>query len=179
MATYLPSPKTIKVRRTRHAGHCWRSRDELISVVFLWTPSYGRAKAGRQTRTYIQHFCEDTGCRSNERLGGVAGEGQGYMCWRHDMMIMMMISWYVYRMIKVFLTLIKMIILIHPWLGNLFCHWSNFNQLFECPFVLFPSTKSRVKFATLVEGYPKAPFSIATTPRCRGGRHSVPWIAPL
>ena len=26
---HLPT-KTIKVRRTRHAGHCWRSRDELI-----------------------------------------------------------------------------------------------------------------------------------------------------
>ena len=29
--------KTIQVRRTRHAGHCWRSRDELISDVLLWT----------------------------------------------------------------------------------------------------------------------------------------------
>ena len=29
----LPITKTIKVRRTRHAGHCWRSRDELISDV--------------------------------------------------------------------------------------------------------------------------------------------------
>ena len=28
-----PITKTIKVRRTRHAGHCWRSRDELISDV--------------------------------------------------------------------------------------------------------------------------------------------------
>ena len=26
-----PITKTIKVRRTKHAGHCWRSRDELIS----------------------------------------------------------------------------------------------------------------------------------------------------
>ena len=25
-----PITKTIQVRRTRHAGHCWRSRDELI-----------------------------------------------------------------------------------------------------------------------------------------------------
>ena len=49
-----PITKTIKVRRTRHAGHCWRSRDELISDVLLWTPSYGRAKAGRPTRTFIQ-----------------------------------------------------------------------------------------------------------------------------
>ena len=35
------------------------------------------------------------------------------------------------------------------------------------------------KLATIVEGDPKAPFSIATTPRCRGGRYSIPWIAPL
>ena len=29
--------------------------------------------------------------------------------------------------------------------------------------------------ATFVEGDQKAPFSIATTPRCRGGRYSFPW----
>ena len=60
---HLPSiTKTIQVRRTRHAGHCWRSRDELISNVLLWTPTYGRARAGRPSRTYIQQLCEDTGC---------------------------------------------------------------------------------------------------------------------
>ena len=57
-----PITKTIQVRRTRHAGHCWRSKDELISYVLLWTPTYGRAKAGRPARTYIQQLCEDTGC---------------------------------------------------------------------------------------------------------------------
>ena len=31
-----PITKTIQVRRTRHAGHCWRSRDELIrDVLFI------------------------------------------------------------------------------------------------------------------------------------------------
>ena len=30
-----PITKTIQVRKTRHAGHCWRSRDELISDVLL------------------------------------------------------------------------------------------------------------------------------------------------
>ena len=54
--------KTIQVRPTRNAGHCWRSRDELISDVLLWTPTYGRAKAGRPARRYIQQLCEDTGC---------------------------------------------------------------------------------------------------------------------
>ena len=57
-----PITKTIQVRRTRHAGHCWRSRDELIRDVLLWIPTHGRAKAGRQARTYIQQLCEDTGC---------------------------------------------------------------------------------------------------------------------
>ena len=57
-----PITKTIQVRRTRHARHCWGSRDELISDVLLWTPTYGRAKAGRPARTYIQQLCEDTGC---------------------------------------------------------------------------------------------------------------------
>ena len=60
---HLPSvTKTIQVRQTRHAGHGWRSRDELISDVLLWTPTYGWAKAGRPAPTYIQQLCEDTGC---------------------------------------------------------------------------------------------------------------------
>ena len=47
---------------TKTAGHCWRSRDELISDVLLWTPTYGQAKAGRPAQTYIQKPCEDMGC---------------------------------------------------------------------------------------------------------------------
>ena len=50
-----PITKTIE-------GHCWRNRDELISDVLRWTPTYGRAKAGRPARIYIQQLCEDTGC---------------------------------------------------------------------------------------------------------------------
>ena len=34
-----PVSKTIQVRQTRHAGHCWKSKDELICDVLLWTPS--------------------------------------------------------------------------------------------------------------------------------------------
>ena len=33
----------------------------IISDVLLWTPTYGRAKAGRPARTYIQQLREDTG----------------------------------------------------------------------------------------------------------------------
>ena len=61
-----PITKIIQVRRTRHAGHCWRSMDELISDILLWTPTHGRAKAGRPALTYIQQLCDDTGCRRED-----------------------------------------------------------------------------------------------------------------
>ena len=63
---HWPITKTIQVRRTRHAGHCWRSKDELISDVLLWTPTHGCARVGRPARTYIQQLCEDTGCNPED-----------------------------------------------------------------------------------------------------------------
>ena len=56
-----PIMKTIKLRRTRHALDCWRSRDDPLSDVLLWTPLYGQAKAGQPARTYIQQLSKDTG----------------------------------------------------------------------------------------------------------------------
>ena len=69
--------KTILVRRTRHAGHSWRSREELITDVVLWTPAHGRAKAGRPARTYIQQLCEDTGCSPGD-LPEVMNDWEGW-----------------------------------------------------------------------------------------------------
>ena len=86
-----PVTKTIQVRRTRHAGHCWRNRDEFISEELLWTPTYGPAKAGRPARTYIQQPCEDTGCNPedlpeamNDRKSGERGSGISVWAARHD-----------------------------------------------------------------------------------------------
>ena len=67
-----PITKTIQVRRTRHAGPCWRSRDELISDIPLWTLLHGRAKTGRPTRTDIQQLFADTGCSFEDLSGGSA-----------------------------------------------------------------------------------------------------------
>ena len=44
----LPITKTIHVRRARHARHCWRSKDELISDILLWTPSMDEQKQDKQ-----------------------------------------------------------------------------------------------------------------------------------
>ena len=72
-----PITKTIKVIRTRHSGHSSRSRDELIRDVLLWTPSHGRAKAGRPARTYVQQLCADTGC-SPEDLPEAMDDREGW-----------------------------------------------------------------------------------------------------
>ena len=61
-----PITKTIQARRTRHAGHCWRSKDEIVSDVLLWIPVYGQSKAGRPARTYIQQLFDDTGCNPED-----------------------------------------------------------------------------------------------------------------
>ena len=86
--------KTIQIRRTRHAGHCWRSKDELISDVLLWTLAYGQAKAGRPARTYIQQLCEDTAYspedlpeamndreKSRERVRDIRASGTTWWWW--------------------------------------------------------------------------------------------------
>ena len=69
--------KTIQVRRTRHAGHCWRSNDELISDILLWTSSHGWAKVGKPATTYIQQLGADTGC-SLEDLPGAMDDRYGW-----------------------------------------------------------------------------------------------------
>ena len=58
-----PITKTIQVRRARHAGHCWRSKDELVSDVLLWTPTYGQTKVVSSriwTRVAVSISCDDT-----------------------------------------------------------------------------------------------------------------------
>ena len=72
-----PITKTIKVRWTRHAGHCWRSRDKLISDVLLWTPSHGWAKAGWPAWTYIQQLCVDMGWIPEDLLEAM-NDGEGW-----------------------------------------------------------------------------------------------------
>ena len=61
-ATCLPSQKLSKLDEPDMQDTAGEAGDELISDVLLWTPTYGRAKAGRPARTYIQQLSEDTGC---------------------------------------------------------------------------------------------------------------------
>ena len=76
-----PITKTIQVRRTRHTGHSWRTRDELIRDVLLWIPtqkqddqhehtfsSYGRIRDD-VLKTYLGRW---TIGRSGERGSGIS-----------------------------------------------------------------------------------------------------------
>ncbi len=82
---YLPPiTKTIQVRRTRHAGHCWRSRDELISYM-----------AGQKQDDQLEHiFCSYVRirdvvlktCQRRWTIGksGERGSGISVLVARHD-----------------------------------------------------------------------------------------------
>ena len=61
--------KTIQIRWTRHVRCCWRSKDELISNMLLWTLSRGEAKVGQLARTYLPQFCADSRCTLEDLLG--------------------------------------------------------------------------------------------------------------
>ena len=43
--------KTILIRQTRHVGHCWKIKDELMSDVLYLTHSHGRTGVGPPART--------------------------------------------------------------------------------------------------------------------------------
>ena len=85
-----PITKTIQVRRTRHAWHCWRSKDELISDVLLWTPTHGCARVGRPARTYSNYVrTQDVTlktCRRRWMIGrnGERGSRISALAARHD-----------------------------------------------------------------------------------------------
>ena len=43
------------------AGHCWRSKNEVVSDLILWEPKHGNGSVGGQTRTFVDLLEADTG----------------------------------------------------------------------------------------------------------------------
>ena len=50
----------IREWRTRFAGHCWRSKNELASNLLLWIPKHGYSQVGRPCKSYISQLAVDT-----------------------------------------------------------------------------------------------------------------------
>ena len=53
--TYHPSQKPSKTKKT--CGHCWKSKDKLISDLLLWIPTHGHTSVDRPSRTNISVLC--------------------------------------------------------------------------------------------------------------------------
>ena len=86
-----PIMKTIQARQTRHAGHCWRSKDEIVSDVLLWTPHMANQKQDSQLEhTYSSYvMIRDVTlrtCRGRWMIGrrGERGSGISMLAARHD-----------------------------------------------------------------------------------------------
>ena len=82
-----PVAKTIKVIQTRHAGHCWRSRDELVSDLLRWTRDEQRLDVQLE-HTYsssLPILDVDLPKAMDDREGW--RESQKYPCWQRDMML--------------------------------------------------------------------------------------------
>ena len=50
----------IKYQRTRFSGHCWRSKNEIISKVLLWEPNHGKRISGKPRRTFVDQLADDS-----------------------------------------------------------------------------------------------------------------------
>ena len=86
-----PITKTIEVRWTRHAGHSWRSRDELIRDVLLWTPHMaGQKQDDKHEHTYSSYVrIRDAALKTCQRRwtierSGERGSGISVLPARHD-----------------------------------------------------------------------------------------------
>ena len=83
--SYLPPiTKTIKIRWTRHAGHCWRSKDELIIVVDPFTQT-SKGKNDQLIPTYSSYvLIQDVALRTCQKqwpIGRGGERGSEYPCW--------------------------------------------------------------------------------------------------
>ena len=86
-----PITKIIQVRRTRHAGHYWRSRDELISNILLWTPYMAEQKQDDQLEHTYSSYVRiwDVALKSCQRRwtiwrSGERGSGISVLAAWHD-----------------------------------------------------------------------------------------------
>ena len=61
-----PISQTIRERRLRFAGHCYRAKEEVVSTVLMWKPLHGKRRVGRPAKTYLDLIEEDTGLKGED-----------------------------------------------------------------------------------------------------------------
>ena len=83
----LPITKTIQVRRTRHVGHWWRSRDELISDILL-PPHLDKQKQEDQIGIILNNSVpiQDAALKTYSKRWTIE-KGGGIWSWRSGLMV--------------------------------------------------------------------------------------------
>jgi len=69
--------ETIKKRRLRLAGNCWRSNEAAANLV-LWKPQHGQKKSGRPKLDYATLLSKDMGLNLTQ-LGTMMSSRE---CWQ-------------------------------------------------------------------------------------------------
>ena len=128
----------LKIRRTRHAGHYWRSNDKHISDILLWTPSHGQAKVGQPARTDIQQFCADTRW-SLEDLLGAMDDKDGWWERIREIRASSMTWWWWLEAIIIYKGLLSVVV---SW--NHIITWNTWNHIIACMLVLERNTWNHI-----------------------------------
>ena len=92
-------------KQDERARYNWRRKDELISVVLLWTLTLGLTSVDRPARTFIHQFCMDTRCsledilKTMDDINGWRGELRNCLVsgWFDDIYIYIYIYIYIER----------------------------------------------------------------------------------
>ena len=66
-----PISKSIQVRWTWLARHCWRNKDESIGDILRWIPTHWCARVGQPAWTCLHLLYADTGYSLEDLLGAI------------------------------------------------------------------------------------------------------------
>ena len=78
-----PLTDTIKERRLKFIGHCWRGKNEIVHKLLLWEPIHGKRSRGRPHRNYVAQLVEDTNL-DKEHLRRVMEDREEWRSMVHD-----------------------------------------------------------------------------------------------
>ena len=95
--------KTTQVRRIRHVGNEWRSKEELISDVPRWNSTHGCTDVGRPETTCSVRTM-DTDYKTSQGRWMIRTDGEREsprtLCYQHDLMIVMMMIMMIFNILK-------------------------------------------------------------------------------
>ena len=85
-----PISWTVKKRQKRNIGYGWRSKDELITDVLLWTFTHGHTSADKLANNYLYKLNTDIGGYLQDLLVAI---NDMYGCWERVRRLYAITTW--------------------------------------------------------------------------------------